>query len=189
MSEPCAVPSWSPSAVRVLRAGIGAFACVLLPAASWLDGSVAFDADETPDRRNPTLLAGHAAPGASSLLAKGLGIAGAGYGSEAIGLVQVREGRRPVRKHARKFASLRAAPLQDVVRLPRPARLRPTKLRAALLPNGHRLRFGRLLRRRSVRGDARHLRALFIPDIGTLLRRIVGRRPQRLRSLRLCGFS
>jgi hypothetical protein len=73
--------------VRVLRAGIGALVCVLLPAASWLDGSgtfawamysragefcidlVAFDAAGTPRRRNPTLLAARAGPGASSLLA------------------------------------------------------------------------------------------------------------------------
>jgi len=76
-----------PSRVRALRAWIGAIACVLLPAASWLDGSgtfawamysragefcidlVAFDADGTPHRRNPTLLAGHAGFGAAPLLA------------------------------------------------------------------------------------------------------------------------
>jgi hypothetical protein len=71
----------------VLRASIAAIACVVLPAASWLDGSgtfawamysragefcidlVTFDADGLPHRRNPTLLARHAVPGAASLLA------------------------------------------------------------------------------------------------------------------------
>jgi hypothetical protein len=75
------------SRTRGLRASIGAIACVLLPAASWLEGSatfawtmysragefcidlLAFDADGRPHRRNPTLLAIHAGPGAASLLA------------------------------------------------------------------------------------------------------------------------
>jgi hypothetical protein len=72
---------------RALRASIGVIACVVLPAASWLEGSatfawtmysragefcidlIAFDAAGNPRQRNPTLLALHAGPGAASLLA------------------------------------------------------------------------------------------------------------------------
>jgi hypothetical protein len=72
---------------RVLRASIGAIGCVLLPVASWLEGSgmfawamysraseyrvdlLTFDADGGLHRRNPTFLATHAGLGAASLLA------------------------------------------------------------------------------------------------------------------------
>ncbi|MDP9152306.1 MAG: hypothetical protein M3O36_20465 [Myxococcota bacterium] len=71
----------------MLRASIGVIACVVLPAASRLEGSGAFawtmysragefridlltfDADGRSSQRNPTLLADHAAPGAASFLA------------------------------------------------------------------------------------------------------------------------
>jgi hypothetical protein len=80
-------PTRDSSRTRVLRASIGAIACVLLPAASWLEGSATFawtmysragefcidlltvDAAGRPNHRNPTLLAHHAEPGAASLLA------------------------------------------------------------------------------------------------------------------------
>jgi hypothetical protein len=80
-------PTGDCARTRLLRASIGAIAFVLLPAASWLDGSatfawtmysragefcidlLTFDAGGRPNRRNPTLLARRAAPGAASLLA------------------------------------------------------------------------------------------------------------------------
>jgi hypothetical protein len=75
------------SRVRRVRFVVGAIACVVLPAASWLAGEptfawtmyarsgefridlLAFDADGRLHRRNPTLLAEHASPGAALLLA------------------------------------------------------------------------------------------------------------------------
>jgi hypothetical protein len=80
-------PARDASVARTLRAGIGAIVCVLLPAASWLEGSgtfawtmysratefcidlLTFDTAGAAHRRNPTLLASHADPGAASLLA------------------------------------------------------------------------------------------------------------------------
>jgi hypothetical protein len=73
--------------IRRLRWIVGAVACVVLPAASWVQGSrvfawsmyahagefridlVAFDANGRAHARNPTVLAEHAAPATAALLA------------------------------------------------------------------------------------------------------------------------
>jgi hypothetical protein len=76
-----------PPRIRRLRWVVGALACVVLPAGSWLEGSrafawsmysrtgefridlVTFGADGKAHARNPTALAAHATPAAAALLA------------------------------------------------------------------------------------------------------------------------